>query len=335
MNTKPKKVGLFVGSDITAHLILNKVVPEMIDSGFRPVIFMPEHKLPSPNTEKGQNARAPELKRLAFFERRLLAEVVYPYLNGLTERTKPIAPMMLAKKYGLRYFEVPNINAPDFVARQKKAKDYVGALSIRCFQIFKPEHIQAWRDKGFLINLHPGILPEYQGLMSVAREMADENQKTYGWTLHHIDEGIDTGNILSKPVTPIDRSKSVLRSTIDIADSGARAITRIFEDLNYGQFLEGTAQPPRGKGANYYSYPPPEELKAWEDAGVRLVDADEIALLYTQIFSDPATDHGKGLKEALRRAIEDEGYGFNSIGSIRGASAPTLKKTEPGLRIPA
>lgn len=301
MTEPKKKVALFIGSDITAHLVLNKIVPEMIDSGFRPVIFMPKHK-------SSEKANLPELKKMAFFERKILADVVYPYLNGLTERSKPIAPQMLAKKYGLSYFDVENINAPDFVKRQQEASDYVGALSIRCFQIFKPEHIQVWRDKGFLLNLHPGILPEYQGVMSVARAVADPEQKRYGWTLHHIDAGIDTGNILAKQGRQIDRTKTVLRSTIDMVEPGAVAITRIFEDLKYDRILEGTQQPPRGDGANYYSYPDEEELAKWEEAGISLVDPEEVVQLYTDIFSDPQTEHGKGLKAKLREAIKAEGY---------------------------
>ncbi len=327
-----KKVALFIGSDITAHLVLNKIVPEMIDSGFRPVIFMPEHK-------SSEKANLPELKKMAFFERKILADVVYPYLNGLTERSKPIAPQMLAKKYNLTYLEVPNINDPAFVKRQQEASDYVGALSIRCFQIFKPEHIQVWRDKGFLLNLHPGILPEYQGVMSVARAVADPEQKRYGWTLHHIDAGIDTGNILAKQGRQIDHTKTVLRSTIDMVEPGAVAITRIFEDLKYDRILEGTQQPPRGDGANYYSYPDNEELAKWEKAGILLVDAEEVVQLYTDIFSDPQTEHGKGLKLKLREAIRTAGYDIppkkqNYIespslsDSFQSVTSPDVKKSQ-------
>lgn len=303
MTDKPKKkVALFIGNDITAHLVLNKIVPEIMDAGYTPIIFLPKHKT-------SEKANLPQLKEMAFFERALLNDVVYPYLNGHTERSKPIAPEILAKKYGLTCIHVPDINDPKFIARQKKAKDYVGALSVRCFQIFKAEHIQVWREKGllgekgFLLNLHPGVLPEYQGVMSVARAIADEKRMNYGWTLHHIDEGIDTGNILAKQVLPVDKSKTVLKSTIDLAESGARSIVRIFEDLSYGQILEGTRQPPQGEGATYYSYPTSEELGAWSKAGIRLVDAEETVKLYTEIFSDPNTPHGKELKSRLRDAV--------------------------------
>lgn len=298
MSNKRKKVGLFIGSDITAHLILNKIVPEMRDSNFTPVIFLPKHK-------SNDNAALPQLKDMAFFERHLLSEVVYPYLNGRTDRPKPVAPIILAKRHNLKCIEVEDINDPDFVNRQKRARDYVGALSVRCFQIFQPSHIDVWRNKGFLLNLHPGVLPQYQGVMSVARAMADKTQENYGLTLHHIDRGIDTGNILTKQVTPIDRTKSVLEATIDLADSGALSITRAFEDLNSGRILEGTEQPPRGAGANYYTYPTSEELREWEKSGLRLVDPEKIACLYTNIFSDPQTEHGRKLKERLRAAIEN------------------------------
>ncbi len=330
-NDNGKKVALFIGSDITAHLVLNKIVPEMIDNGFRPVIFMPEHK-------SSKKANLPELKKMAFFERKILAEVVYPYLNGLTERSKPLAPEILAKKYNLKYIPVPDINDPEFVRRQKDASDYVGALSVRCFQIFKPEHIQVWRDKGFLLNLHPGILPEYQGVMSVARAIAEPNETRYGWTLHYIDEGIDTGNILAKRPIQIDRTKTVLRSTIDMVDTGALAITRIFEDLQNGGLIEGNPQPSRGHGANYFTYPTAAELKKWENDGLKLVDPEEVVQLYTNIFSDPHTSHGKGLKSKLREAIEAAGFdnppssndGYDNLrdNHVPGSHSNTAEKNE-------
>lgn len=314
MNAKPKKVALFIGSDITAHLVLNKIVPEMIDNGFRPVIFLPEHK-------SSLKADHPELKKLAFFERTLLKEVVYPYLNGLTERPNPIAPAMLAKKYekyGVKCIEVADINHPEFIKRQRKARGYVGALSVRCFQIFKPEHIEVWREKGFLLNLHPGLLPEYRGVLSVARAMANEKEKNYGWTLHHIDAGIDTGNTLGgKPRLSIDRSKSALRLTIEMADSGARAITRVFEDMRYDQIIEGDKQPPVGEGAKYYTYPNHEELKQWDKANIALVHPEEIPLLYASIFSDETSTHGKGLKNILRQAIDRAGFSSSISDNMR------------------
>lgn len=315
------KVGLFIGSDVTAHIILNKIVPDMLDMGYRPVIFLPDHK-------SNEKAKIPELQEYAFFERGLLSSVVYPYLNGLTER-KYLAPEILAKRYekiGVKCIPVPDINDPKFIARQKRAKDYIGALSIRCFQIFKPEHIQAWRDKGFLLNLHPGILPQYQGVMSVARAMADE--ANYGWTLHHIDAGIDTGDIINKQAFASSKSKTVLKSTIDLADSGASTIVRLFEDLSLGQQLKskGTPQPPRGEGANYYTYPTAKELKAWRKAGVKLVDAEEVVRLYTEIFSDPLTPHGKELKSQLREAIDRAGFGENrTISPGRSVETPSIE----------
>ena len=44
-------------------------------------------------------------------------------------------------------------------------------------------------------NFHPGILPDYRG--SGAYSWAIINEETeFGITLHHIDEGIDTGDII-------------------------------------------------------------------------------------------------------------------------------------------
>lgn len=298
MANKTKKVALFVGEDITAHLVLNKIVPDIIDLGFQPVLFMPEHG-------SSPKADLPELKESAFFERTLINDVIYPYLNGHSERGNPIAPTQLAKRHSLKITNVKDINDPKFVEQQRKARDYVGALSIRCFQIFKPEHIEVWREKGFLLNLHPGVLPQYQGVLSVARTMADKEQTTYGWSLHHIDKGIDTGNIIAPTHIPIDRNKTVLMNTIKLADAGALSITQTFDRLANGEILTGIKQPPRGNGAEYYTYPTAGELKEWKDKDVHLVNPDEMTMEYVEIFSDATKPHSKDLKATIRGAIKD------------------------------
>lgn len=329
-----KKVGIFVGTDVSAHIVLNRIVPEMIDLGFTPVIFMPKHK-----TYGNQNALQADIRKSAYLERDILKEVIYPYLNGHSERGKPIDPVKLAKRHSIKIFEVDDINAPDFQERQRVAKNYIGALSIRCFQIFKQPQISYWREKGFLLNLHPGILPNYRGVMSVARAMANPEQKNYGWTLHHIDEGIDTGEIISAAAIPIDRNKTVLTATLDMVDKGVRHIARLFQDMADGEApLQGFSanQPENSQEENYFSYPSPEELASMKNAGIRLFDVNETINRYVEIFSDPRTSHGEGLKRAMKEAVEKkwmEIEAANDIGANTNVAVSPKRRENTKARI--
>ncbi|WP_178198391.1 phosphoribosylglycinamide formyltransferase [Ligilactobacillus sp. Marseille-Q7487] len=51
--------------------------------------------------------------------------------------------------------------------------------------------------EGKIVNIHPAYLPEYPGLHSIERALADGKQKT-GVTIHYIDSGVDSGPIIAQ-----------------------------------------------------------------------------------------------------------------------------------------
>ncbi|MCI1922230.1 MAG: phosphoribosylglycinamide formyltransferase [Liquorilactobacillus nagelii] len=53
-----------------------------------------------------------------------------------------------------------------------------------------------------IINLHPAYLPEYPGLHSIERALADKKTQT-GVTIHYIDAGLDSGPIITQKRVPI------------------------------------------------------------------------------------------------------------------------------------
>jgi phosphoribosylglycinamide formyltransferase-1 len=46
-----------------------------------------------------------------------------------------------------------------------------------------------------VINVHPSLLPNYPGLHSIERALADR-AKVFGVTIHYVDRGIDTGPVI-------------------------------------------------------------------------------------------------------------------------------------------
>lgn len=53
-----------------------------------------------------------------------------------------------------------------------------------------------------IVNLHPAWLPEYPGLHSIERALADQRKQT-GVTVHYIDAGLDSGPIIAQERVPI------------------------------------------------------------------------------------------------------------------------------------
>jgi phosphoribosylglycinamide formyltransferase 1 len=51
-------------------------------------------------------------------------------------------------------------------------------------------------------NIHPSVLPSFKGLGAV-RASIDAGSNLIGATLHHVDEGLDTGKIVAQVVTQV------------------------------------------------------------------------------------------------------------------------------------
>jgi len=70
-----------------------------------------------------------------------------------------------------------------------------------------------------IINLHPSLLPKFPG-MEAWKQALDAGEKSTGCTVHFVDSGIDTGEIIAQrevPVLPNDTSES-LHARIQIAE---------------------------------------------------------------------------------------------------------------------
>lgn len=62
-------------------------------------------------------------------------------------------------------------------------------------RLLSPRFVRAFA--GRLVNVHPSPLPAYPGVDSVARMIA-AGERTFGVTVHLVDEGMDTGPILAQ-----------------------------------------------------------------------------------------------------------------------------------------
>jgi methionyl-tRNA formyltransferase len=93
-----------------------------------------------------------------------------------------------------------------------------------------------------VVNVHHGAVPEYRGGPPVFWELAD-GRPTVGFTVHRIDEGIDTGPVLAEGEVPIERRPSLaltLAATIPaLHDESLDALEAVLRSSD----LEGRPQP--------------------------------------------------------------------------------------------
>ena len=70
-----------------------------------------------------------------------------------------------------------------------------------------------------IINLHPSLLPKFPGLEAWSQALA-AGEKVTGCTVHYVDAGVDTGEIIAQrevPILPGDTAES-LHARIQIAE---------------------------------------------------------------------------------------------------------------------
>ena len=71
--------------------------------------------------------------------------------------------------------------------------------------VLAPEVIEKFRNR--IINIHPSLIPKYCGKgfygMRVHRAVIEAGEKESGATVHFVDEGVDTGEIILQETVPV------------------------------------------------------------------------------------------------------------------------------------
>lgn len=123
--------------------------------------------------------------------------------------TKDDTLKLYAQKYKIDYIENANVNSDDFL-RQLNSYECDLFVSMSFNQIFK-ERILKMAPRG-IINCHAGKLPFYRG-RNVLNWVLINDEKDFGITVHYVDYGIDTGDIILQktyPITMNDNYKTLL-----------------------------------------------------------------------------------------------------------------------------
>ena len=88
-------------------------------------------------------------------------------------------------------------------------------------RVLSPEVIGAYRDR--IINIHPSLIPKYCGKgfygKKVHKAVIEGGEKESGATVHYVDEGVDTGEIILQrkvPVLPEDTPETLAARVLEV-----------------------------------------------------------------------------------------------------------------------
>jgi len=108
-------------------------------------------------------------------------------------------------------------------AAQKEIRDRLRAAGVEIvalagfMRLVKSEILDAF--PGRVVNIHPSLLPAFPGL-EAWRQALEAGVKETGCTVHLVDEGMDTGPVLSQAVVPVlpDDDATALHTRIQVAE---------------------------------------------------------------------------------------------------------------------
>ncbi|MBQ7199606.1 MAG: hypothetical protein IJS29_10110 [Selenomonadaceae bacterium] len=136
----------------------------------------------------------------------------------------------IAEKENIPCFQIKNVNAAEFLEVIKKFDVDIN-VSMSFNQILKRDIINLAPKK--FINCHAGALPFYRG-RNILNWALINGEKEFGVTVHFVDEGIDTGDIILQNFYPIsiqDRYSDLLtRAQIECANTLYQALLMIHDN---------------------------------------------------------------------------------------------------------
>ena len=148
----------------------------------------------------------------AILQRNLNAEIVRLIVDKSTAGALNLAKLFGIPATAIKYSNYETkTEAEQVIINQLKTDQVDGILLAGYMRILTPKLIDAYSGK--LIILHPAMLPKFPGRHSILDAFEAGVSET-GVTVHFVDNGIDTGEIIAQEAVPI-----LVNDTIDLLET--------------------------------------------------------------------------------------------------------------------
>lgn len=166
-------------------------------------------------------------------------------------------------------------NIPIYVTRDIHDKESVNMLKKKKCDYFisinfsqKLENAALEIPKHGSINVHPGLLPNYKGVLPYFWSIFKRERHT-GVTIHYMNEKLDEGSIIAQEKIKIRKIDSVLRVFLKTTTAGALLLKKVLENIKKGGInkFKKFKQLKAKEKKNYYSLPIKIHLKEFFKRG--------------------------------------------------------------------
>jgi methionyl-tRNA formyltransferase len=163
-----------------------------------------------------------------------------PQGRGWRPESSPVKRLALDR--GVRVEQPPTL-AGD-AAREILDAARLDVLAVAAYGLLLPAPILGVPRDG-CINVHASLLPRWRGAAPIQRAILAGDDFT-GVTIMQMDAGLDTGAIIDAVRVAISTRESAGTLEAKLAESGARALTRVLKRIAAGESLPRTPQPAFG-----------------------------------------------------------------------------------------
>ena len=128
-----------------------------------------------------------------------------------------------------------------------------------------------------VINFHPALLPKYKGMAPIFQALL-HNENEVGFSLHYIDEEIDTGEIIKRHRIKTEKNESVSHIAIRAHVAAGYELLSVIHDLKIGN---KRVEDGINDNGNYFSWPEKKDVKKFIRSQKKYIEfRDFLSLLF-------------------------------------------------------
>jgi methionyl-tRNA formyltransferase len=181
--------------------------------------------------------------------------------RGKNQKTYSIK--QLAELYSVPVIERSDLNSKDCCDLLKQFNPDL-FISIASPIIFKEDLINI--PKLDCINIHNSPLPKYRGMLPNFWQLY-HGEKEAGITVHKIDIGIDTGDIIRQHFIPIEPFDTLNNLIIKTKKIDALIINEVIEDFRQGKVRYKRM----GGDGSYFTFPTQKDVREFKKRGKKII----------------------------------------------------------------
>lgn len=178
----------------------------------------------------------------------------------------------MANRYSIPIYKTKNVNNKNSLNFIKNLEPDL-LVSVFFNQILGKKLLRISRN---CINIHPAYLPNYRGMSPVFWALAND-ESCAGVTVHYIDEGIDTGEIIYQQKIPISPNDTEHSLYFKCCEAGTSLLLKALMYIEYGNVK---LRDIKNKEGSYFSLPTKQAVRQFRKNGRKFFRSRNLKLVF-------------------------------------------------------